>query len=70
MMHRKSFSDKNNKKGIIGSIVKYARFDTIHDESKTVKEIISKGRGGTRIYFEEGGYGTPSDYIIDEDKTS
>ncbi|MEK4605351.1 hypothetical protein MHH42_31355 [Bacillus sp. FSL L8-0099] len=51
-MHRKSFTDRAGKKGKIGSIVRSSPYK----EDKTVKEIISKGAGGTRVYFEEGGY--------------
>ncbi|MCU5519915.1 hypothetical protein NST86_34315 [Bacillus sp. FSL L8-0199] len=51
-MNRKSFTDSNGKKGEIGSVVR----SWLSEKDKTVKEIISKGAGGTRIYFEEGGY--------------
>ena len=51
-MHRKSFTDMDGKKGKIGSVVR----SWLSDKDKTVKEIISKGAGGTRVYFEEGGY--------------
>lgn len=51
-MNRKSFTDSNGKKGEIGSVVR----GWLSEKDKTVKEIISKGAGGTRIYFEEGGY--------------
>jgi hypothetical protein len=46
----KSFKDHDNKKGKVGDKVV-----SIHEdkpEIKTVREIISKGIAGTRIYFE------------------
>ncbi|WP_255294568.1 MULTISPECIES: hypothetical protein [Bacillus cereus group] len=36
----------------------------LSEKDKTVKEIISKGAGGTRIYFEEGGYDKASSCTI------
>ncbi|EOO44219.1 hypothetical protein CN553_12725 [Bacillus cereus] len=55
-MIRKSFTDMDGKKGQIGSIVRNWMNVDDENKNKTVKEIISKGAGGTRIYFEEGGY--------------
>lgn len=60
----RSFKDIDNKKGEIGDKVVEVFYGNEKDEIKTVKSILSKGRGGTRIYFEEGGYGKSSDYRL------
>ncbi len=52
----------NGKRGKIGSIVRCCLSNT--DKDYTVKEIISKGAGGTRIYFQEGGYDKASNCKI------
>lgn len=50
-MLRKSFKDSAGRTGKVGTVV----IDPFWGE-RTVKEIISKGRGGTRVYYFEGGY--------------
>ena len=61
-MHRKSFTDMNGKRGKIGGVVRCCLSNT--DKDNTVKDIISKGAGGTRIYFQEGGYDKASNCKI------
>lgn len=65
-MERVSFKDMNGKKGELGSKVIDAYYGKEVGEVKTVKRIISKGAGGTRLYFEEGGYGKTTHYKIIE----
>lgn len=63
-MIRNTFKDTNGKIGKIGTVVT----DPYRGE-RTIKEIISKGRGGTRVYYFEGGY-CPAKHvtIIEEEK--
>lgn len=56
-MIRKTFKDMYGKPGKIGTVV----LDPYWGE-RTIKEIISKGRGGTRLYYFEGGF-CPSKHV-------
>lgn len=65
-MKRNSFTDCDGKKGTIGDkVIEYYYGEPLGDV-KVVNDIISKGRGGTRIYFENGGYGKSKYYKIQE----
>lgn len=63
-MKRTTFTDIDKKKGTIGSIVVDVYMGEEIGKRKIVKDIISKGVGGTRIYFEGGGYGSAKYFRI------
>ena len=63
-MTRKTFTDVDGNKGTIGSIVRPWMGYHNADKSRTVKHISSKGAGGTRLDFEEGGYNIASNVKI------
>lgn len=67
----KTFTDYNGKKGYVGSKVVEVGIYTGEPlgEVRTVKEIMSRGRAGTRISFEEyGGSRKASSYAIVEER--
>lgn len=65
-MYRENFMDSEKKKGKVGSKVIEQYLDGERGGVLTVKTIMSKGRAGTRLYFEEGGYGKAGNYKVVE----
>jgi hypothetical protein len=63
-MKRKTFTDCDGKRGTVGSTVIDFTYGSPMGDNKIVKDIITKGAGGTRIYFESGGYGKSTNYKI------
>lgn len=64
-MKTKTFSDKYDNRGTIGSrVIGVDASDKPYGEIKTVKLIDNRRKGGVFLYFEEGGHSRATNFKI------